>query len=45
MLLGVDRAVERARSLVEHACAALERAGLRTSTLEMLARYAIARTS
>jgi geranylgeranyl diphosphate synthase type II len=45
MLLGVDRAVERAASLVENACAALERAGLRTSSLDMLARYAIARTS
>ena len=45
MLLGVDRAIERARSLVDDACAALERAGLRTPTLEMLARYAIARTS
>jgi geranylgeranyl diphosphate synthase, type II len=45
MLLGVDRAVERATRLVDDACAALERAGLRTATLEMLARYAIARTS
>lgn len=45
MLLGVDRAIERAASLVEDACAALDRAGLRTSALEMLARYAIARTS
>ena len=45
MLLGVERAVERATALVDDACAALERAGLRTATLEMLARYAIARTS
>lgn len=45
MLLGVDRAVERATSLVDDACAALDRAGLRTTTLERLARYAIARTS
>ena len=45
MLLGVDRAIARASSLVDDACAALERAGLRTATLEMLARYAIARTS
>jgi len=45
MLLGVDRAIERASSLVSDACAALERAGLRTTTLEKLARYAIARTS
>jgi geranylgeranyl diphosphate synthase, type II len=45
MLLGVERAIARAASLVDDACAALERAGLRTSTLEMLARYAIARTS
>jgi geranylgeranyl diphosphate synthase type II len=45
MLLGVERAVERAATLVDVACAALEHAGLRTATLEMLARYAIARTS
>jgi geranylgeranyl diphosphate synthase, type II len=45
MLLGVERAIERAATLVDDACAALERAGLRTATLEMLARYAIARTS
>ncbi|MEO6211443.1 MAG: polyprenyl synthetase family protein [Gemmatimonadaceae bacterium] len=45
MLLGVDRAVERATALVDDACAALERAELRTATLELLARYAIARTS
>jgi geranylgeranyl pyrophosphate synthase len=45
MLLGVERAVERAATLVDDACAALERAGLRTATLEKLARYAIARTS
>jgi len=45
MLLGVERAIERAASLVDDACAALEHAGLRTATLEMLARYAIARTS
>jgi len=45
MLLGVDRAVERATSLVDDACVALDRAGLRTTTLERLARYAIARTS
>ena len=45
MLLGVDRAIERASTLVSDACAALERAGLRTTTLEKLARYAIARTS
>jgi geranylgeranyl diphosphate synthase, type II len=45
MLLGVERAIERAAALVDDACAALERAGLRTATLEMLARYAIARTS
>jgi geranylgeranyl diphosphate synthase type II len=45
MLLGVERAVARADSLVDDACAALERAGLRTATLDMLARYAIARTS
>lgn len=45
MLLGVDRAIARAASLVEEACDALAGAGLRTSTLEMLARYAIARTS
>ncbi len=45
MLLGVDRAIERAAMLVDDACAALERAGLRTATLEMIARYAIARTS
>lgn len=44
-LLGVDRAIERAHTLVSDACAALERAELRTATLEMLARYAIARTS
>jgi geranylgeranyl diphosphate synthase type II len=45
MLLGVERAIERAATLVDDACAALERAGLRTATLELLARYAIARTS
>ena len=45
MLLGIERAVARADSLVDDACAALERAGLRTATLDMLARYAIARTS
>jgi geranylgeranyl diphosphate synthase, type II len=45
MLLGVERAIERAATLVDDACAALERAGLKTATLEMLARYAIARTS
>jgi geranylgeranyl pyrophosphate synthase len=45
MLLGVEGAVERATTLVDDACAALERAGLKTATLEMLARYAIARTS
>jgi len=44
-LLGVDRAIERASTLVNDACAALERAGLRTTTLETLAKYAIARTS
>jgi len=45
MLLGVDRAVERAALLVDDACGALDRAGLRTTTLELLVRYAIARTS
>jgi geranylgeranyl diphosphate synthase type II len=45
MLLGIERAIERAATLVDDACAALERAGLRTASLEMLARYAIARTS
>ena len=45
MRVGGARAVERAATLVADACAALERAGLRTATLEMLARYAIARTS
>jgi geranylgeranyl pyrophosphate synthase len=45
MLLGVEPAIARAATLVDDACAALERAGLRTSTLELLARYAIARTS
>ena len=45
MLLGVDGAIERAAALVDDACTALERAGLSTETLEMLARYAIARTS
>jgi geranylgeranyl diphosphate synthase, type II len=45
VLLGVDRAIERASTLVSDACAALERAGLRTTTLEKLARYAIARSS
>jgi geranylgeranyl diphosphate synthase, type II len=45
MLLGVEGAIERATTLVDDACAALERAGLKTATLEMLARYAIARTS
>jgi len=45
MLLGVDGAIERAATLVSDACAALERAGLKTATLERLARYAIARTS
>ncbi|MEO7039513.1 MAG: polyprenyl synthetase family protein [Gemmatimonadaceae bacterium] len=45
MVLGVDSAIERAASLVEEACDALERAKLRTPILEMLARYAIARTS
>lgn len=45
MLLGVERALERATSLVDEACAALDRAGLRTETLEMIARWAITRTS
>jgi len=45
MLLGVDSAIARATALVEDACEALERAGLRTASLELLARYAIARTS
>ena len=45
MLLGVERAVARAAALVDDACAALERGGLRTDALELLARYAIARTS
>ena len=45
MLLGVERAVELATSLVDEACATLDRAGLRTETLEMIARWAITRTS
>jgi hypothetical protein len=45
MVLGVERATARAASLVDDACDALDRAGLRTTTLDMLARYAIARTS
>ena len=45
MLLGVERALELATSLIDEACAALDRAGLRTETLEMIARWAITRTS
>jgi geranylgeranyl diphosphate synthase, type II len=45
VLLGVERAVARAAALADEACAALEHAGLRTAPMEMLARYAIARTS
>ena len=45
MLLGVERALTLATSLVDEACASLDRAGLRTETLEMIARWAITRTS
>jgi geranylgeranyl diphosphate synthase, type II len=45
MLLGVERALELATSLIDEACAVLDRAGLRTETLEMIARWAITRTS
>jgi farnesyl diphosphate synthase/geranylgeranyl diphosphate synthase type II len=44
-LLGIEGATDRAASLVEEACRALEEVGLRTPALEQLARYAVARRS
>jgi geranylgeranyl diphosphate synthase, type II len=44
-LLGVDGAMERARSLADDACGALRAAGLLTPRLEQLSRYIVARRS
>jgi geranylgeranyl pyrophosphate synthase len=44
-LLGVDGAMERARSLVDDGCHALHSAGLLTDTLHELARFSVARRS
>jgi geranylgeranyl diphosphate synthase type II len=44
-LLGVEGATERARALVEEACAALDAAGLLTPALEQAARFTVARRS
>ena len=44
-LMGIDRAVARAETLVDDACAALERAGLLTPSLDALARFSVARRS
>ena len=44
-LLGVDGAMERARSLVDDGCRALASAGLLTTALEELARFSVARRS
>jgi hypothetical protein len=42
-LLGIEGALARARGLVDDACGTLERAGLLTTRLEWLARYAVDR--
>jgi geranylgeranyl pyrophosphate synthase len=42
-LLGVEGAIERARALIEAACATLDAEGLLTPTLEQLARYIVER--
>jgi farnesyl diphosphate synthase/geranylgeranyl diphosphate synthase type II len=44
-LLGVEGAMERARSLVDDGCRALASAGLLTTALEELARFSVARQS
>ena len=44
-LIGIDRAVARAETLVDDACAALDRAGLLTPSLDALARFSVARSS
>jgi geranylgeranyl pyrophosphate synthase len=44
-LLGVDGAMERARSLVDDGCRALHSAGLLTDALQELARFSVARRS
>ncbi len=42
-LLGIEGAIERARALIDEACATLAAEGLLTPTLEQLARYIVER--
>jgi geranylgeranyl pyrophosphate synthase len=44
-VLGIDRAVSRARSLIERACDALASEGLLSAALDRLAHFIVERTS